>query len=111
MDKSKRQAAKSAFREQKTEAGIFVVTCAPTGRQWVGKSRNLSVVGNRLSFSLKMDPLINAQLRADYQAHGEESLTLAMLEVIDEETPTYFVMSHLKARMDYWRNELGAMAY
>ena len=111
MDKLKRQAAKDAFKELKVEAGVFMITCGPTGRRWVGKTKNLGAVRNRMTFSLKIDPNINPGLRADWEAHGENSLTLETLEALSVTLPSYLVMSTLKERMDFWRIARGAELY
>ena len=111
MDKSERQAAKDAFKKQKVEAGIFLITCVPTGRKWVGKTRNLGAVRNRLIFSLKVDPNISSGLRSDWEVHGDDSLTLHTLETLSETLPSALVMSTLREKMDYWRTAEGAEAY
>ena len=45
MDRSKRKAAVSAYKERKATAGVYAIRCAATDEQWVGTAPDLSRSG------------------------------------------------------------------
>ena len=108
MDKSARRAAKAAFAKQKVEAGIYAVECKSTGECWVGKSRNLASVRNRLVVSVRNDPVINAELRRCWEKFGNDVMEVRVLDVIPQETLPAFIASALKEKLEHWRGVLGA---
>ena len=108
MDRQARRAAREAFEKRKIEVGIYRLTCAPTRQVWVGKSRNLAAVMNRLAMSVQGDPVLNAQFKASWHSHGADAFRFEVLEVLDPETPTMFINSTLKKRLDYWKAERDA---
>lgn len=108
MDRQARRAAREVFEKRKVEVGIYRLTCTPTHQVWVGKSRNLAAVMNRLTMSVQGDPLLNAQFKASWQTHGPDAFRFEVLEVLDPETPTMFMNSTLKERLDHWKAELKA---
>ena len=108
MDRQARREARDQFEKRKVESGIYRLTCTPTGAVWVGKSRNLSAVMNRMALSAQGDPVLNAAFKAAWAEHGAEAFEFAVLEVLDPETPAMFLSSTLKKRQDHWRGELSA---
>lgn len=108
MDRQARREARDQFEKRKTEAGIFQLTCAANGESWVGQSRNLGSVMNRLSFSAQTDPVLNGRFKAAWAEHGPDAFTFKIAEVIDPDTPAMFISSTLKKRLDHWRDVLGA---
>ncbi|MAT34888.1 MAG: hypothetical protein CMK06_07070 [Ponticaulis sp.] len=110
MDKQARQLAKAAFQKQKVTAGIFRITCRPTGEAWIGKSRNLESVMNRLSLTVQSAPHVNAQLRAAWHEYGKTSFNFESVEELDPETPSVFINSTLKERLDHWKAKTGAIS-
>lgn len=108
MDRQARREARDQFEKRKTEAGIFRITCAPSGSVWVGQSRNLASVMNRLSFSAQTDPVLNTRFKVAWADHGADAFSFDIVEVIDPDTPAMFMSSTLKKRLDYWRDQLGA---
>ena len=108
MDRQARREARDQFEKRKTEAGIFRLTCTATKDVWVGQSRNLASVMNRISFSAQNDPVLNAHFKSVWADQGADKFEFDVLDVLDPETPAVFINSTLKKRLDHWRDELGA---
>jgi hypothetical protein len=51
MTMNDRRAAKAAYTERKSVAGIYAVRCLPTGQVWVGATPNLDAIQNRIWLS------------------------------------------------------------
>ncbi|MAP95488.1 MAG: hypothetical protein CMK07_11095 [Ponticaulis sp.] len=103
MDKQSRRAAKEAFQKRDASAGIYLIRCTTSDEVWVGKTRNLGAIWNRMSFAAVNDPLISKSFRAAWGAHGESAFSFEVLEVMPEDLPAAFMNSTLKERMDFWK--------
>jgi hypothetical protein len=53
MDKTARKAAIADWKRKDQPMGIFAVRCDATGAVWVGASKTLDKVWNKLSFTLR----------------------------------------------------------
>lgn len=102
MKTADRKAALSAYKEQKTIAGVFSFTCTPTGEVWVGTAPNLKQIVNRIHFDLDLGKHRNAPLQAAWNQHGKAAFRFEELEAIDEDTPDYLRPQTLKARQEHW---------
>lgn len=108
MKDEDKKAARAAFKERKSVAGIFAVKCRATGEIWVGQSANLGSVPNRLSFALRFgSDALNGLLDA-WGTHGAESISIEELERLDEAETPYIRDALLKERAAHWREKLGA---
>ena len=111
MDQQARKAAVAAFKERKSEPGIYALTCRPTGQRWVGRASDLATIWNRLSIALKMASTPHRSLQAAAREHGEPAFDFEVLERIDEpDASPELVAAILKRRLDHWRDSLGATA-
>ena len=111
MRQEDRKAAVAAFKERKSEPGIYALTCRPTGERWVGRASDLATIRNRLSIALRMASTPHRSLKAAAQAHGEPAFEFEVLERIDESDASHeLVWAILKRRLEHWRNALGATA-
>lgn len=109
MDKQSRRDAVRDYKERKVPAGIFVVRCAASGQVWVGQSRNLDGQKNSFAFGLKMGQFRNPALDAAHKAHGADSISYEVVEVVDDEELSPMGRDDLlKKREAHWRTELGA---
>jgi hypothetical protein len=104
-----RRAARDAYKERKSVAGIFAVRCVPTGQVWVGQSPNLGSVQNRLHFTLKFGNDDLAGLKDAWATLGAECFTFEELEQLEEEEAIYVRDKLLKERLAYWVAKLGAV--
>lgn len=108
MNTDDRKAAVAAYKERKTSAGIFAITCAATGQSWVGSAPDLSTIQNRIWFALRHGNHRQQSLQAAWTAHGPDGLTFAALESIDEESLGFVRDRLLKEKRESWRTRLGA---
>jgi hypothetical protein len=111
MDQQSRKAAIAAFKERRSQPGIYALTCRPTGEQWVGRASDLATVWNRLSIALKMASTPHRSLQAAARQHGAEAFTFEVVERIEEaDASAALVWAILRNRLDHWRDALGATA-
>jgi hypothetical protein len=110
MKSDDRKAARSAYKERKTIAGIYAVRCGLSGQIWVGQAPNLDTVQNRLWFTLRSGNNPHGSLQSAWTAHGAESFAFEPLERLQDEELSYVREAALKERLAYWRAKLGAAA-
>jgi hypothetical protein len=111
MRQEDRKAAVAAFKERKSEPGIYALVCGPTGERWVGRAPDLATIWNRLSLALRMASTPHRSLRAAALEHGAEAFTFEVVERIDEpDSSPALVAAILKRRLEHWREALGATA-
>lgn len=106
----RRKAAIAAYKERKAAVGIFAVRCAPDGAVWVGQTRDLDKVWNRISFSLRTGADPRRDLQAAWNAHGGANFAFEALETLEDEKLDFARQSALDERTAYWRKKLGAAA-
>lgn len=107
MDTGSRKASIAAYKERKVAAGLFVIRCAASGECWVGRAPDLDTIWRRLSFELATGGRRRPSLQAAWNAHGADGLGFEVLERVDEEIDSVREKK-LKARLDHWRETLGA---
>ncbi len=110
MTTQERKAAIAAYKEHKAAIGIYAVRCAPAGAVWVGQSRDLEKVWNRISFSLRTGADPRRDLLAAWNAHGGASFAFEPLETLKDESLDFALQSALDERTAFWRVKLGAAA-
>ena len=99
-----RKAAIVAYKERKTVAGIYIVRCAASGEAWVGQAPNLEKIQNRIWFSLRQGGHTCKSLQAAWNAHGEDGLTFAECERLEDEETAYVRNALLKERLLHWQS-------
>jgi hypothetical protein len=110
MTTERRKAALAAYKERKSAAGIFAVRCAPAGAVWVGQTRDLDKVWNRISFSLRIGADPRRDLQAAWNTHGGAGFAFEALEKLEDESLDFALQSALDERTAFWRAKLGAAA-
>ncbi|HEX8621701.1 MAG TPA: GIY-YIG nuclease family protein [Allosphingosinicella sp.] len=111
MEQQARKAAVAAFKERRSEPGIYALTCRPTGQVWVGRAPDLATIRNRLSIALRMASTPHRSLQAAAREHGAEAFDFAVVERIDEpDASPALVAAILKRRLDHSRESMGATA-
>lgn len=103
-----RKAAIAAYKERKTSAGIFAITCSATGQNWVGSAPDLSTIQNRIWFALRHGSHRQQSLQVAWQMHGPDALAFEALESIDEENLGFVRDRVLKEKRESWCVRLGA---
>lgn len=89
MDSSRRKAEVTAFKGRNVAAGIYVVRCAATAEQWVGRAPDIDTVWRRLTFELGLGGCRLATLQAAWRAHGSGAFSFEVLKRIEEEIDLY----------------------
>lgn len=110
MTPDQRKAAVAAYKERKTAAGIYAVTCRATGQRWIGRAPDLTTIQNRLWFTLRQGTHRNPALQAAWNAQGEAAFALDIVEQLDEEASAYVRDRLLGERLAHWRGLDGAEA-
>jgi hypothetical protein len=105
-----KKAAKAAYRERKSTAGIYAVRCGASGQIWVGHTPTLEAIRNRVWFSLRQANNPDAGLQRAWTAHGGDSFTFEVLEQVKDDDLSYAGDGALKKRAAFWRTKLGALA-
>jgi hypothetical protein len=109
MKTEDKKTAIAAYKERKTEAGIYAIRCAASGQAWVGQTPNLDTIRNRIWFSLRMGSHPNRELQAAWSAHGESDFSFEVLERLDDEELAYVRNTLLKEREMHWRSKLNGL--
>ncbi|MBX3454412.1 GIY-YIG nuclease family protein [Ferrovibrio sp.] len=110
MTNMQRKAAIAAYKERKSQAGIYAIRCQTSGQCWVGRSLDLDKIENRLWFTLRQGGNPHRNLQQAWQQHGAESFTLQRMEILDEEELDYIRDAKLKDRLTHWCKKLKAEA-
>lgn len=108
MDKAAKRAAISAYKEQKTVAGIFAVRCSAAAQVWVGATPTLDTIQNRIWFALRLGSSPHRDAQAAWTAHGEGAFEFERLEIYDKDRVDLPLRHWLTDRAAHWRAVLGA---
>ena len=108
MEKPDRKAALAAYRERKAVAGIYAVRCASTGECWVGATRDIEKIWNRVAFSLRSGASPHRNLQAVWNEQGAANFSFEALERLEAETLEFARDKALSERAAEWRARLGA---
>jgi hypothetical protein len=105
-----RKAAIDAYKQRKVVAGIYSVTCTPTGQRWVGAANDLSTIKNRIWFTLGLPRTSWPDLQAAWNTHGADAFRFEEIERLADDLDPAGRERALKARLAHWRQELSAAA-
>lgn len=97
-----------AYKERKVAAGIYCLTCQPSGQRWVGGAPDLGTIKNRLWFSLRQGSEPHRELQAAWREHGMENFAFEIVEQLDDKSPAFDRDLALKERSAHWRAKLSA---
>jgi hypothetical protein len=104
------RAARAAYKERKATSGVYAVRCGPSGEVWVGQTRDLEKVWNRIMFTLRGGASPHRTLQAAWNANGVGALAFEVLERLEEEALDFARQSALNERTAHWRARLKAAA-
>jgi hypothetical protein len=96
------------YKELKPQVGIYAVRCIPSGRTWIGASRNLGATKNGLRFGLRSGLHRETSLQAEWNAEGEQAFEYEAVEVLDEDVHPLNVFGLLKEMKGKWVAALKA---
>ncbi len=75
-----KKAAKAAYKERKSVAGIYAVRCGASGQVWVGHTPTLGTIQNRIWFTLRQANHPDPGLQSAWAAHGPAGFAFEVLE-------------------------------
>lgn len=110
MKSEDRKAARAAHRERTTVAGIYALTCVPTGETWVGRAPDVGTIENRIRFALRLATTPHRSLQAAMRAYGEAGFTFEIIERLADQDMEHGRDRILKNRHAYWCERLDATA-
>jgi hypothetical protein len=105
-----KKAARAAYREHKSIAGIYAVRCGATGQIWVGHTPTLDAVQNRLWFTLRQKGHPDAALQRAWNEQSGAGFAFEELERVKDDDLSFTGDGALKERAAAWRQKLGALA-
>lgn len=108
MDRQERKAAVAAYRQRKPGFGIYAVICTATGEVWVGASRTVDTLKNRIWFELGAGTHTNAALQSAWAAHGAAEFRYEELDRLRDDFPDFERDDELKKRRALWQTRLRA---
>ncbi|OEO31052.1 hypothetical protein VW23_018360 [Devosia insulae DS-56] len=109
MHAEQKKAALLAYKERKQQMGIYAVVCVPSGQTWVGQTRNLDKLQNRIWFALRLGSERPASLQDAWNTHGQDAFRYDVVaQLADAETA--YPEAALKELLATWRDRLGAMS-
>jgi hypothetical protein len=74
---------KQAYKEMKTEAGVYQIRNTVNGKALVVVTSNLKTMQGK-QFQLQMGSHMNRQLQADWKQFGEDAFVFEVLEVLED---------------------------
>ncbi|MBV8474734.1 MAG: GIY-YIG nuclease family protein [Hyphomicrobiales bacterium] len=110
MKDAERRAARAAYKERKSVSGVYAVRCAPCGEVWVGQTRDVEKIWNRIVFSLRGKVIRHRTMQAAWDSHGAEAFDFEVLERLEDEALDFALRSALDERTAVWRERLKAEA-
>lgn len=110
MTQVDRRALVAAYKERKTNAGVFAVICSATGEAWVGRSQHIDTHKNGLWFSLRFGSYPNRALQSVWREHGEENFRFEELDRLLADVSDLERDGELKRRAALWSARLQASA-
>ena len=80
MDK---KALRKQYEEMRHPMGCFMLTCSISGEHYIGVTKDLDTIKQRIFFRLSVGALANLpSLQAAYANHGEDAFTFKILEFL-----------------------------
>lgn len=102
-----RKEAIRKFKERNPPTGAFALRSTASGRVWVGSSRNLDAVKNRLWFTLRHGSHPDKALQAEWSSHGDPSFHYEILEQLADDVSALSLADILKEKRRHWAQRLG----
>ncbi len=105
MDK---KAAKLAYKASRRPMGIFAIRNLVNGKVFVGSSKDLAAIFNRIRFQLYAGAHPNKPLEADWKQHGTGKFEFEVLEeLFPRDDLNYDYAADLETLEDLWLEKLG----
>ena len=80
---STKKELKEQYKQMKPDMGVFVFTCFPTGKSYLGFGQNVKADINSISFRLNIGCYNkNSHLQNDWKTHGEKNFEVKIVELL-----------------------------
>ena len=87
--------------------GIYRITNLVNGKIYIGGSRSLQAIFNRVKFQLKNGLHVNKELQKDYLQWGEEKFSFEVADYLEPRAePDYDYTEDLRALEEMWLEKL-----
>ncbi|NCB26872.1 MAG: GIY-YIG nuclease family protein [Bacteroidia bacterium] len=104
MDK---KALRKQYEEMKHPMGCYMLTCTVSDEHYIGVTKDLDTIKQRILFRLSVGVLANLQnLQAIYTSHGEAAFEFKILEVIPETEETDSIEENLAILLQLHREQV-----
>lgn len=87
MQTQRKKELLQAYRDRKPEMGVISVRCNPTGKVFLGVSKDTRADYNSIQAKLRMNSHPNKALQALWNTHGEAQFTLSLLAELHYDDP------------------------
>lgn len=103
MDRKKE--LKQLYKETPIEAGVYKIENKQNGKVFIASTRNIKTL-NGVKFMLNKGGHVNRELAKEWQALGEESFTVEVIEILKKKNDPYFnEKEELKKLEEKWLEE------
>lgn len=97
-----------AYKQAFPRMGVYAVRCNATGRVWIGASRQVDGMLNRIRFELAQKTHRDLSLMQAWAEHGPESFSFEVLDRVRErDDPAFDYEAELQTMLALWRAEMG----
>ncbi len=99
---------KMQYKNMKQPMGIYRITNKVNGRIFIGSSKTVDKVWNRISFQLQNRSYPQRELQEDYVRYGKDAIVFDVVDYLTprEEEPDYDYTYDLKTLLDIWIEKL-----
>jgi len=103
MDRKKE--LKQLYKETPIEAGVYKIENKQNGKVFIASTRNIKTL-NGVKFMLNKGGHVNRELAKEWQALGEGSFTVEVIEILKKKNDPYFnEKEELKKLEEKWLEE------
>lgn len=81
MDRKKE--LKELYKQMKTEMGVFIFRCNPTGKVYIACDQDIRGTINSFKFRLAGGNLGNRRMQDDWNQYGEGQFTIETVDTLD----------------------------
>ncbi|CUH63323.1 hypothetical protein TG4357_00604 [Thalassovita gelatinovora] len=111
MKHEDRKAAINAYKDRDPAQGIFAIRCPSEGVIWVGSTKDLDKIKNRIWFTLRMGTTPQKDLQRAWNSQGEDGFEFEELERFDADLIDLAQRRMRKERRDYWLEKFAARPF
>ena len=82
---NRKKELKAAYKEKKHKSGIYQIKNLVNAKIYIGESKDLEAIWNRIRFQLNMGSHRVSDLQREWKEYGEANFTYEILDVIKAE--------------------------